>query len=103
MRGKLPKLSIALIRANSRYFCDQGFEPRETLSQVKDWLEGGDDPEIQAKVIKWMESDIKWTQEIWAEVAHYYWYLWPVVWFVSHHIAGRAKRWVEILKKDMGG
>ena len=100
MRGKLPKLSIAIIKANTRYFCDQGYKPRETLPQVKDWLEGADDPEIQAKVIKWMESDIKWIEETWAEFTHYYWYLWPVVWFVSHHIAGRAKRWVQILKKS---
>jgi len=38
MRSKLPKLSTAIIKANTCYFCDQGFEPRETLPQVKGWL-----------------------------------------------------------------
>jgi len=51
MKGKLPRLSIAIIKTNTRYFCEQGFEPGEILSQVKGWLEGGDDPEIQFLII----------------------------------------------------
>lgn len=94
------RLAIVLIKADARYFCSMRFEPVGTLARTQDWLKGMDDPEIEAKIIRWMESDIRWTQQIQAEVARYYWYLWPVVWFVSRHIQGCFRRQLKILKAN---
>ncbi|MBI2911820.1 MAG: hypothetical protein HYY05_06730 [Chloroflexi bacterium] len=47
---RLSFLPAAVVRANARYFADQGYESPEILARVDAWLNGAEDSELQQKV-----------------------------------------------------
>lgn len=94
----IPKLVRTIIRADSRYFYNMGWETKKTLERVEKWLNGSSDPEIQAEIVSWMKADLSWIDEIKRDTNRQFWYLLPIVWFVGHYIVALIEKTIRMLE-----
>lgn len=100
---RLSHVMDTIIKANLNYFVRHRYETPETRDRVYAWLEGTDDPEIQGKIINWLESDANWVHDIRRAVAKRTLIFAPFTWLVMWHIEDRFRSWVRKLSKEKEG
>ena len=93
---KLTGLVAKVVKADAKYFLDNGFISRVKHQSVIDWLATGNDCDAQRTAAKWLESDAEYFRELaWALIRHH-WYVAPLmaamVYFVPKALKKRADK-----------
>jgi len=68
-----------VIAADAKYFIDHYFISEDQYNRAINWREGVDDPEIQTLIADWLESDVRYIDEVKRSVLKQMWYVAPVI------------------------
>lgn len=96
---RVSKLVDDIIRADANYFNGEGFILISERDRVYNWLEGGDDMEIQLKVAGWLESDAKYFRELAQALVNYHWFILPFMSVFTSVVPGRLQKYADKLRE----
>jgi hypothetical protein len=78
-RKLLTKLEYTWIRADAKYFKDEGFISDDTYQRVLNWLEGKEDNGVHSLVASWLERDAEWMKSVEPSAMAFFWYFSPAI------------------------
>jgi hypothetical protein len=84
-----------IVKANARYFVKQGWEKPEFLEKIDRWLIDRKDKQLSKKIEAWFRSDAQWTKEISPAMIRHFWYVAPVVWFLTMYMRKLLLIWAK--------
>ena len=84
-----------IVTANARYFVKQGWEQPELLEKVDHWLSNGKDTQVSHKIESWFQNDAQWTKEISPVMVRHFWYVAPVVLFLTSYMRRILLKWAK--------
>ena len=89
------RLMSIIVKANARYFVKQGWEQPELLDKLDRWLGDKQDTRLSKKIESWFLCDARWTKEVSPGMLRYFWYIAPVILFVSWYMHRLLLKWAK--------
>lgn len=68
-----------VIKADAKYFIEHYFISEDQYNRVINWDDGVYDPEIQSLIADWLESDIRYIDEVKNSIEKQLWFVAPVI------------------------